>query len=62
MAESERKLKRSYRLMVRTYPETHDQLVELQAAVSRRLGTDVTQAQVLEMLVADALRKEQEEQ
>lgn len=59
MAESERNLKRGYRLMVRTYPKTHDQLVALTDAVSRRLGTDVTQAQVLEMLISDALKEEQ---
>lgn len=43
-------------LGVRTTPETKAGLKKLAVLFSKELGTKVTQAQVLEMLISDALR------
>lgn len=53
------KLDRDYVLQVRTYTTTSDMLKELTTLQSRRLGTKLTQAQVLEMLLSKALQAEQ---
>lgn len=51
-----KKLGRSATLAVRTYPETKEKLKKLAEVKSKELGTKITQAQALEMCLAEALR------
>lgn len=52
------KLERNAMLSVRTYPETKDKLKELAELMSKRLGTKITQAQALEITLANAVKAE----
>lgn len=52
-----KKLGRSATLAVRTYPETKEKLKKLAEVKSEELGTKITQAQALEMCLAEALRE-----
>lgn len=55
--DTQKKLERSAMLAVRTYPETKEKLKKLAELKSKQLGTKITQAQALEMCIADALRE-----
>lgn len=52
-----KKLERSITLAVRTYPETKEKLKKLAEVKSEELGTKITQAQALEMCLAEALHE-----
>lgn len=52
-----KKLERSITLAVRTYPETKEKLKKLAELKSEELGTKITQAQALEMCLAEALHE-----
>lgn len=55
-----KKLERNAMLAVRTYPETKEKLKKLTEMKSRKLGTKITQAQALEMCLAEALHETEE--